>query len=136
MTANNRVEAVRSAVAALNQGDIDGYFRRIDPSCKRWVAGLEHPLSVTDIRGSVDQLHEAFADLYLHEDLLFGTEQFVCARWRMQGIHVKDYMGIAARRRKIDLQTCEIYSFGGDLVSTVWSYGDSTQLFRQIGAGD
>jgi predicted ester cyclase len=52
----------------------------------------------------------------------------------MHGVHVKDYMGIAPRLRKIDLQTCEIYAFGGDRVTTVWTYGDPAQLLRQISA--
>jgi hypothetical protein len=32
-------DTVRSAVAALNDGDIDGYLRYFDPSGQRWVAG-------------------------------------------------------------------------------------------------
>jgi predicted ester cyclase len=134
MTSDGRVDAIRAAAAALNSGDVDGYLRHFDPSCKRWVAGLDQPLALTDIRDGIHYLNGAFEALFLNEDALFGNEQFVCARWRMRGIHVKDYMGIAPQRREIDVQTCEIYEFGGQRVITVWTYGDPGQLLRQIGA--
>ena len=128
------VAIVRAAVAALNAGDVDGYLRHIDPSCQRWVAGLDQPIGVADIRTSIFQLREAFADLFLHEDMLFGADEHVCARWRMTGVHVRDYMGIAPQRRKIDLPSCEIYAVTGAAITTVWTYGDPGQLVRQLGA--
>jgi predicted ester cyclase len=134
MTTGGPVDAIRAAVVALNSGDIDGYLRHFDPSCKRWVAGFDQPLTLADIRGSLHQLRGAFESLHLDEDLLFGNEQFVCARWRLRGIHVSDYMGIAPRRREIDTQTCEVYEFRGERVVATWTYGDPGQMFRQIGA--
>jgi hypothetical protein len=128
------VGAVRSAVAALNDGDIDGYLRYFDPSCQRWVAGLDKPLSVTEIGDSLRQLHAAFDGLHLGEDLLFGDEQFACARWRLRGRHVHDYLGFAPTERSIDTETCEIYQVESGVVVTTWTYGDLGQLFRQIGA--
>jgi len=43
------VDSVRAAVAALNDGDIDGYLGYFDPSCQRWVDGLAQPLALSDI---------------------------------------------------------------------------------------
>jgi predicted ester cyclase len=134
MTTSGRVDAIRAAVAALNSGDIDGYLQHFDPSCKRWVAGLDQPLSLTQIRDNLHHLRDAFEALYLHEDLLFGNERFVCARWRLRGIHVKDFMGIAPGRREIDAQTCEVYEFGAERIVATWTHGDPGELFRQIGA--
>jgi predicted ester cyclase len=128
------VDAVRSAVAALNDGNIGGYLRYFEPSCPRWVAGLAQPLPLTDIADNLRQLHAAFEDLHLDEDLLFGDERFVCARWRLRGLHVRDYLGIAPKGQSIDVETCEIYQVGGGLVVTTWTYGDLGQLFRQIAA--
>jgi predicted ester cyclase len=132
MSDSKPVDAVRSAVTALNDGDIDGYLGHFDPSCPRWVAGLKQPLTLTEISDNFSQLHDAFADLHLGEDLLFGDDQFACARWRLRGVHVKDYMGYAPTGRTIDAETCEIYQVSGGLVVTSWVYGDLGQLFRQI----
>jgi hypothetical protein len=125
-------DVIRSAVAALNDGDIDGYLQHFAPSCQRWVPGLEQPLALSEIGDSLRQLHDAFEGLHLGEDLLFGDERFACARWRLRGVHVKDYLGFAPTGRPIDAETCEVYQIGGDLVVTTWIYGDLEQLFRQI----
>ncbi|HEY5026554.1 MAG TPA: ester cyclase [Acidimicrobiales bacterium] len=119
-------------MAAFNDGDVDGYLGHFDPSSLRWVAGLTQPLTLTEIRANLWQFHAAFEGLHLHEILLFGQERFVCARWRMRGVHVNDYLGIAPTRRSIDVETCEIYELGDDLVVTTWTYGDVGHLFRQI----
>jgi hypothetical protein len=127
------VDAVRLAVAALNGGDVDRYLGYFEPSCKRWVAGFEQPLTLADVADGLRQLHAAFEDLHLDEDLLFGDERFACARWRMRGLHVHDYLGMAPAGQSIDVETCEVYEIGGDLVVTSWVYGDLLgQLVRQI----
>ena len=128
------IEAVRTAVAALNAGNVEGYLRHIDPGCMRWVAGLDQPVNLEDVSKGARHLRDAFEALFLHEDQLFGSGQLVCARWRMSGIHVKPYMGIPSQRRQINVQTCEIYAFKDNLVSEVWTYGDPAQLIRQISA--
>jgi SnoaL-like polyketide cyclase len=132
MVDNKAVDAVRSAVAAFNNGDVDGYLGHFDPSSLRWVTGLAQPLTLTEIRSNLWQFHAAFEGLHLHEDLLFGHERFACARWRMRGMHVNDYLGFTSSRRSIDVETCEIYEVGDDHVVTTWTYGDLGQLFRQI----
>jgi predicted ester cyclase len=129
------VDSVRAAVAALNDGDIQGYLGSFDPSCLRWVAGLDQPLSLTDVNNGLDQLVTAFEDLHLHEDLLFGDRQFACARWRMSGRHVKEYLGFAASGKSIDVETCELYETRRNQFVTIWTYGDLGQLFRQIADG-
>ena len=87
------VDTVRLAVAALNKGDVDGYLDSFDPSCQRWVAGFDRPLSLTDVRDGLQQLQVAFEGLRLDEDLLFGDDRFTCARWRTRGRHMNDFWG-------------------------------------------
>lgn len=137
MSDSKAVDAVRSAVAAMNDGDIDGYLAYFDPSCQRWIGGFAQPLSLSAVGDGLRQLHEAFEGLHLAEDLLFGDERFVCARWRMRGLHVNDYLGLSPTGQSIDVETCEVYEIGGDLVVTTWVYGDLLgQLVRQIAADE
>jgi hypothetical protein len=134
MGASTAVDAVRLAVSALNDGDVDGYLESFDPSCQRWVAGFAQPLTLTDVGDGLRQLRAAFDGFHLDEDLLFGDARFACARWRMRGLHVNDYLGCAPTRHSIDVETCEVYEIGGDRVVTTWVYGDLLgQLVRQIG---
>jgi predicted ester cyclase len=132
MDDNEAVGSVRSAVAAFNDGDIQGYIQAFDPSCLRWVAGVDQPLSLADVHDGLKKLHSAFEGLRLHEERLFGDRRFACAQWRMYGRHVNDYEGVTALGKTIDVATCEIYEVRDSLVIVTWTYGDFGQLFQQI----
>ena len=136
MGRSTRVDSIRGAVAALNAGDVEGYLQRFDPACKRWVAGMDQPLSLENIRESLVQLQQGFEALTLNEDVVFGDETFVCARWRLNGVHTGDYMGLPPKGRRIDARTCEVYRFDSDVVAESWVYGDLQDMFRQITTDD
>ena len=128
---------VRRAVAALNGGDVEGYLDAFAPECLRWVGGLGLALTVSDIRDNLEQLFAAFDELHLDEDLLFGGDGHVCARWTLRGIHTGEYGGIAPTNREIAVETCEVYTFTGDKVTVSFVYGETMSLFNQLrGSGD
>ena len=87
---------------------------------------------MTDVHDGLAKLHSAFENFRLVEELLFGDQQFACARWRIQGRHVNDYEGLAPKGKHIDVETCEIYEVRDSRVVTTWTYGDLGLLFRQI----
>jgi len=132
---NPEVNLVRRAVAALNAGDIEGYLSGFAPDCLRWVGGLGLGLTVSDIRDNLGQLFAAFENLHLDEDLLFGGDGHVCARWTLRGVHTGEYGGIAPTRREIAVDNCEVYTFTGDKVTECYVYGESMGLFNQL-SGD
>jgi predicted ester cyclase len=126
------VDLVRRAVAALNAGDIEGYLSGFAPDCLRWVGGLGVALTVPDIRDNLVQLFAAFDQLQLDEDLLFGSDGHVCARWTLRGVHTGEYGGVAPTSRVIAVDTCEVYTFTGDKVTECYVYGESMSLFNQL----
>jgi predicted ester cyclase len=136
MDDSQAVDSVRAAVAALNDGDIDGYLGHFEPSCPRWADGLAQPLALSDIGDNLRQLHAAFEGLHLEETLLFGDHRFACAHWRLRGQHVKEYLGFAPKGRSIDIATCEVYEVSAGRVVTAWVHGDLAQLFKQITVED
>lgn len=129
---NPEVNLVRRAVAALNAGDIEGYLSGFALDCLRWVGGLGVALTVPDIRDNLGQLFAAFDNLHLEEDLLFGGDGHVCARWTLRGVHTGEYGGIAPTHREIAVDTCEVYRFTGDKVTECHVYGESMSLFNQL----
>jgi predicted ester cyclase len=129
---NPEVNLVRRAVAALNAGDIEGYLSGFALDCLRWVGGLGVALTVPDIRDNLGQLFAAFDELHLNEDLLFGGDGHVCARWTLRGVHTGEYGGIAPTHREIAVDTCEVYTFTGDKVTECRVYGESMSLFNQL----
>ena len=123
---------MRRAVAALNDGDIEGYLSGFGPDCLRSVGGLRVALTVSDVRENLTQLYAAFEELHLDEDLLLGGDGHVCARWTLRGVHTGDYGGIAPTRREIAVDTCEVYTFTGDKVTECHAYGETMSLFNQL----
>jgi predicted ester cyclase len=132
LTDNPEVNLVRRAVAALNAGDIEGYLSGFALDCLRWVGGLGVALTVPDIRDNLGQLFAAFDNLHLDEDLLFGGDGHVCARWTLRGVHTGEYGGIAPTLREIAVDNCEVYTFTGDKVTECYVYGESMSLFNQL----
>jgi len=132
MSGNAEAGLVRRAVAALNDGDIEAYLGGFALDCLRWVSGLDVPMTVPDIRENLRQLSAAFDQLHLHEDLLFGADGHVCARWTLTCVHTGDYGGIAPTHREIALETCEVYTFTGDKVTECHVYGETMSLFNQL----
>jgi predicted ester cyclase len=132
VSGNAEAGLVRRAVAALNDGDIEGYLDGFAPDCLRWVGGLGLALTLPDIRDNTRQLFAAFDEFHLDEDLLFGGDGHVCARWTLRGVHAGEYGGIAPTHRKIAVETCEVYTFTGDKVTECHVYGDAMSIFNQI----
>jgi predicted ester cyclase len=132
VSGNEEEALLRRAVAALNEGDIEGYLSGFAPDCLRGVGGLGLALTVPDIRENLRQLFAAFDELHLDEDLLFGGNGHVCARWTLRGVHTGEYGGIAPTHREIAVDTCEVYTFTGDKVTECYVYGESMSLFNQL----
>jgi predicted ester cyclase len=132
VSGNVEASLVRQAVAALNEGDIEAYLSGFAPDCLRWVGGLGVSLTVSDIRENLVQLVAAFDELHLGEDLLFGGNGHVCARWTLRGIHTGEYGGIAPTHREIAVENCEVYTFTGDKITESYVYGETMSLFNQL----
>lgn len=133
-TANPHLRAIRAAVAELNQGDISAYLRGFTEDCLHWIPGLVDPLTIPELAEQLEVVYAAFSDLTLHEIVMFGEGDLVCAHWRMTGRQTEDFLGIAATGRQITVDTAEIYQFepGSDLVKASWTFGDPVSLINQI----
>jgi hypothetical protein len=125
---------IRRCVAALNNGDVNGYLGGFSPDALRWVSGLDTPLTLSDVEANMRQLVMAFDQLHLQEDLLFGGSGHVFARWTLRGIHTGHYGGISPTQRAVAVQTSELYAVAGSVVTESWVYGETTSLFDQLEA--
>jgi predicted ester cyclase len=132
MSDSSSADAIRSAVTAVNAGDVDGYITHFAPTCERWVSGFDQPVSLDDVAESLRQLVRAFSPLQLDEELLISEGAFVCARWRLRGTQTDDYVGLTSNGRSIDVAICEVYEIAAGKVVATWAYQDPSQMFRQM----
>jgi len=128
-------EVIRSAVAAINRGDVNGYLGYFSSSCIRWIAGSAQPMSLADVGDHLNRLIDAFDPLRLDEELLIGDGQFVCARWQLRGTQVGAFLGLTSHGNSIDVATCEIYEVSGGQIVASWVYQDPAQIFAQLAGG-
>jgi predicted ester cyclase len=128
------LDAVRRAVAALNQGDVDTYAAAFAPGCGRWMSGADEPLPAADVANTLRALHRAFTDFRLDEELLVASGSYVIARWRTRGRHTAEFAGLAPTGRSVDVRTCEIYQLEAGQVVATWSYGDPADMYHQLTA--
>jgi predicted ester cyclase len=135
MTDLNNKAMIRSAVNAVNSGDVKGYLKSFSSSCVRWIAGFDQPMSLADVGEHLSQLIQAFDPLQLDEELLIADDGFVCARWQLLGTQVGAFMGVPSHGNSIDVATCEIYKIADGVVIESWVYQDPGQLFAQMAAG-
>jgi predicted ester cyclase len=126
---------IRSAVLALNAGDVAGYLRYFAPSCKRWICGFDEPLGLAEVQETLEQMLEAFNPFHLSEELLFANGNHICARWQIRGVQTGEFLGLTSRGGHIDVATCEIYHIVDERVLTSWVYQDPGQMFAQMAAG-
>jgi predicted ester cyclase len=132
VSSSTEVGLIRRAVAAFNNGDVEAYLSGFAPDSLRWVRGLGVALTISDIRDNLGQLIVAFDQLHLDEDLLFGADGHVCARWTLRGVHTGEYGGVAPTHREIAVDTCEIYTIIGNEVTESHVYGEPMSLFDQL----
>jgi predicted ester cyclase len=134
MIAMDHNAAIRAAVAAFNRGDVEGYLAAFHSSCRRWIVGIDEPLSLGDVAQGMRQLHAAFEPLRLDEEALFGADGMVCARWRLRGVQVADYLGVGFPGSTVSVEQCEVYRFEGGRVADVWTYVDPNAMLDQLAA--
>lgn len=124
---------IRSAVLALNAGDVTGYLSYFAPSCQRWICGFDNPLGLAEVGEALGL--EAFNPFHLSEELVIAKGDHLCARWQIRGVQTGEFMGSASRGGHIDVATCEIYHIVDERVMTSWVYQDPGQMFAQMAAG-
>lgn len=129
----SNADTIRTAVDAMNRGDLETYALIFADGARRWTAGVGE----TGVQESLDEmrgLSVGFPDFRLDTDALIDSGDTVVARWRARGTHTAEFMGIPATNVEIDIPVCEIYAFDDDgKVTQTWMYSDPLALPKQLG---
>jgi predicted ester cyclase len=125
-------EAIRSAVDALNRGDVDTYAAAFHPDAERGVPGVHEMLPLAVSLEVLRGLQQAFDGFNLDPVLMLESGNYVVARWRATGTHTGTFQGIAPTQHRIDTESCEIYEFRDGRVARSWAYGDPAEVSAQL----
>lgn len=126
-------QAVGRAVAAFNAGDIDTYMELYDPSVVLHGYGPE-PIDHAGARDFYAMLMAAFPGGQLTgEDVLQDGDKVV-VRFKLEGPHGGEFLGVAATGAPVVLTGQTILRFRGDKVVERWQTADLLGVMVQIGA--
>jgi steroid delta-isomerase-like uncharacterized protein len=125
--------ALDRAIARWNAGDLDGYLDLYGESIKLHGYSPE-PMDKAAVRGFYEGIHAAFPDppLAIHD--VFGSDEQLCCRFTMGGLHRGEFMGVPATGREISLDGITVLRFENAKCVERWSQADLLGLLTQLGA--
>lgn len=131
-------EALQTAIAAWNAGDLEGYLNLYDESIRLHGYSPE-PLDKPSVREFYKMLRAAFSAVgavspTLRLEGLIEQGDHVAARFTMSGEHRGPFMGVPASGRPIALPGITTMHFRDGRVIERWSSADMLGLLAQIGA--
>ncbi len=86
------------------------------------------------IRGLWEVFLVGFPDLHSTIEDMVSENDKVVLRWRIEGTHTGEFMGIAPSNKKITLDITEIFRVANGQLVEAWDQFDRLSLMQQIGA--
>ena len=86
------------------------------------------------IRGLWDVFLTGFPDLHSTIEDMISEGDKVVLRWRVEGTHTGEFMGVAPSNMKIALGITEIFRVENGQLVEAWDQFDQLSLMQQIGA--
>ena len=125
-------QALATALACWNDGDLDGYLALYDDSIRLHGYSPE-PMSKTEVRAFYEGIFAAFdsPQLEFHETLWAADSATI--RFTMTGRHIAEFMGVPVTGAPIALPGITILHFAGDKVIERFSQADMLGLLVQLG---
>lgn len=94
------------------------------PGAEDGLEGFKH--HVEDLRGGS-------SDLHLEVEFLYGSDDWVTARWRWQGIHDGPIFGIPPSNRRLDVPQLAVWRFENGKAKDFYQRSDETGMLIQMG---
>lgn len=86
------------------------------------------------IRGLWDVFLTGFPDLHSTIEDMISEGDKVVLRWRVEGTHTGEFMGVAPSNMKMTLGITEIFRVANGQLVEAWDQFDQLSLMQQIGA--
>ncbi|MGW2014393.1 ester cyclase [Streptomyces sp. NPDC001927] len=124
---------MRAAYKTVESGDLDASVELLTENFIANLPGLPDPLIGREIwRLGSQAMWEAFPDLKITVEEMFGVDDKVVVRVRFQGTHGGTFQGVAATGRAVSFRSIEIYRFEGDKIAEEWVAPDLMGIMGQI----
>ncbi len=124
---------VRQVLALIDERNLDEAFGLY--ALDYIYHGPAGELSGRDgIRGLWEVFLTGFPDLHSTIEDMISEGDKVVLRWRIEGTHTGEFMGVAPSNKKITLGVTEIFRIANGQLVEAWDQFDQLSLLQQIGA--
>ena len=134
MTTAENIEALHNSARCWNAGDLDGYLKIYAPTIVHHGLDPRGPLDVAGNRQNYEYTYAAFAGSTLTVEMVVADADLLASRFRLIGVQVAEFMGIATTGRPIDLRGQNMMRFVNGKVVERWTVADVSGLLHQLGA--
>jgi predicted ester cyclase len=132
MSTEQAKATLRTAVAAFNAGDVDGFLAMFDSSLAHHGLGPE-PLDEKGNRAFYEGFAGAFAGCQIVLDDVVAEGDRIAVRFHVTGRHEGEFLGMAPTGRSIHVDAQAIMRFADGRVVERWTTADLMGLMGQIG---
>lgn len=132
---NEQNEAILHQVIALaNARKLDEAFEHYASDYQYHGPGGSELRGRDGIRGMWEQFIAGFPDMRASIDDLISDGDKVAMRWRVEGTHKGNFMGIPPSNNRMTLHVNELFRIENGQLAEAWDQFDQLDLMQQIGA--
>ncbi|MCI4371352.1 MAG: ester cyclase [Thermoplasmata archaeon] len=139
MTAEANIDVIKKEIEAFNRKDWDAYLACFDPSVVTLEPDEDNPiLGHAGLKKRVVTYTNAFPDVLLEVERLFGQDDLVCLASLFIGTHKGELPGpggtsIAPTGKHVRVHGCSTFRIRKGKITEFIGYYDQVELFNQIG---
>jgi len=139
MSATTNIDVIKKEIKAFNERDWDTYLSCFDGSAVTLEPDEGDPiLGHEGLKRRIIAYTNAFPDVRLETERLFGQGDLVCLNTLFIGTHRGDLPGpngttIPATKKPVRVHGCSVFRFRGGKITEFIGYYDQVELFSQIG---
>jgi steroid delta-isomerase-like uncharacterized protein len=139
LSVSGNINVIKREIKAFNGRDWDAYLACFDKSIVTLEPEEDKPiLGHEGLRRRVATYTNAFPDVHLETERLFGDEEYVCLNSLFIGTHKGDLPGpngtkVPGTGKPVRVHGCSVFRFRNEKITEFIGYYDQVELFTQIG---
>lgn len=127
---------VRRANHAFSTKDLEGVLNCYADDAIQYEPFIAKPIvGQQELKKYFEGSFRYFPDETIRIDQLISTGDWVVGKWRCQGTHSGDFLGMPATGRRFDVPEATIYEIRAGKIQNLWVLVDSGTIAKQFGYG-
>lgn len=134
MSAQKNIALLNKVLDLINNRKLDQAFEFYDENYIYHGPGNQELRGRGGIRSVWELFLTAFPDLVATAEEAICENDKMALRWRVEGTHTGEFLGIPASNKTINLPVTEVFRIENGILKEAWDLFDRLHLLEQIGA--